>query len=85
MSGLKALYTIAEVAALLGVSRHVVRHWVEAGYLEVERIGRKRYVPLAAIRARARVWDSAVLIEAMRGNTTHTEPKRRKRGGFNRK
>lgn len=63
----KPLYTLAEVASLLGVSREVVRRWVERGDLEAEWIGGRRYVPLSSLKARGRVWDSVLMSAAIQG------------------
>lgn len=61
---LRALYTIDQVAELLGVSRHTVARWVKRGVLPtvtVDDNARQRFIPLSALRARAVVWDSVLL------------------------
>lgn len=66
----KALYSLTEVARMLGVTRDVVRRWVEQGDLPsvTMRKGGKRWVPLSALRARAQVWESAVMAERLNSN-----------------
>lgn len=58
---IKAMYSIAEVAAMLGVSDDKVRYMVEQGHLDSERIGSRLFIPLSGLQARPQVWESIVL------------------------
>lgn len=61
MSGgveLKALYTPAEVADLLGWPPQRVRRAIARGALPHVVVGGERYVPLSELQASPPVWDS---------------------------
>lgn len=63
MSGaveVKALYTPAEVASLLGWPPQRVRRAIARGALPDTEFAGERYVPLAVLQASAVVWDSIV-------------------------
>ena len=65
---IKPLYTLKEAARLLGVTHDVMRRWVEAGHLECEWFNGRRYVSLASLKARPRLWDSITLCQLARAN-----------------
>jgi excisionase family DNA binding protein len=43
------LFTIAEVAGMLKVSRHTVRSWIQKRWLRIIRVGRAVRIPASAI------------------------------------
>ncbi len=67
-----AIYTVTQVADLLGVSRHVVRRWVERGVLPTITFepGGKHWIPLAALRVRGLVWDSVLMRQQIAESST---------------
>ena len=67
---LQALYTVTEVADLLGWSRHKVRRLVDRGVLPHVTFeeGGTRYVPISALRARGMVWDSVLMLQRLRAD-----------------
>ncbi len=54
----KATYTLAEVARLLGLPESTVRDMGRSGKLTTTNFGGRTLVPLAALKANALVWDS---------------------------
>ena len=63
MSGratVKATYTPAEVAKLLGRPKSTVHDWVKSGALTTTEIAGQKLVPLAALRTNALVWESII-------------------------
>lgn len=64
---IKALYSVAEVAEMMGAEARAVRRMVDAGHLDCERIGDKVFIPLSTLQARPAIWDSILLREAHRG------------------
>jgi len=74
--------TPADVSALVGVSRHVVRRWMDAGVLTTEDFGGKRMIPLSALKAKAAVWDSILLLLSIRATSVQSVARMsRARGG----
>ncbi len=63
---IKPLYSLSEVALLLGMSKAAVRRLVDSGELRAERMGHKLWIPIASLRARASVWDAILLSETYR-------------------
>lgn len=55
---LKALYTPAEVAELLGWPPQRVRRAIDRGAFPHVVVGGERYVPLSELQASPSVWDS---------------------------
>lgn len=64
---IKPLYTIAEVARMLQVSRSTVERMVDNGDLDVSRLGKKRFVTLSGLQAQAAVWESIMMAQSYRG------------------
>lgn len=62
---IKALYTIAEVAELLGVKRDTVRRYIERGELYTINLGGKRRVPLTSLQSLPDVWASILLSRSL--------------------
>lgn len=68
MDNLKAAYGLSEFAAMLGESPRKVRALADRGKLPTEKIGNKRYVPLASIcEAFPLVWESMIKVAQLRG------------------
>ncbi len=61
---IKALYSIREVADMLGMSLEKVRNMIDEGHLDTEKIGGWHYIPLATLQARPAVWESIMLRSA---------------------
>lgn len=57
----KATYTPAEVAKMMGRPKSTVYRWVESGELITVQIGKQRLVPLAALRTMGLVWQSILM------------------------
>ena len=62
----KATYTPMEISRLLGQPKSTVYDWLNSGALTSVKIGRRRLVPLAALKAHGLVWDSIRLAEEAR-------------------
>lgn len=63
----KALYTLAEVARMIGRPRQTVSDWAKRGELTVTMFAGRQYVPLAAIQAHGLVWQSIQLADQVNG------------------
>lgn len=58
---LKALYTLAEVARLLGRPLRTVQRWAKRGRLATVQMAGSVFVPLAALQTQGLIWDSIKL------------------------
>jgi hypothetical protein len=65
----QALYTVPELARLVGITRQRMGAMLDAHGCRYVMSGRYRYVSLVALReCMPDVWDSALLVLAMRGH-----------------
>lgn len=74
LSLVKPLYSLAEVARLLGCSRQTVSTWAKMGALTVVQLGGRPRVPLAALQAHGMVWASIQLAAKVNGLAAGTRP-----------
>ncbi len=58
---IKPLYSLGEVAELIGWSKRKVYYHVSRGHLEATKRGRKWYMPLSTLRGMTDVWESIEL------------------------
>ena len=61
MVEVKALYTLGEVARLLGRPLRTVQRWAKRGRLATVQMAGAVFVPLAALQTQGLVWDSIKL------------------------
>lgn len=66
----KALYTIREVADMLGIGVRKVRRMVRLKQLDAEKIGESYFIPLSTLQARAALWESIELRQAFAADAT---------------
>lgn len=59
--GVKALYGLKEAAKLLGRPQQTVSDWADTGAILTVKMGRRRYVPLSALRQHGVIWESILL------------------------
>jgi hypothetical protein len=68
---LRAIYTIPEIARMAGISRQRAGRLLEAGGVDITRVGRARIVPLAAIQqAMPLFWESILQRECAVNDST---------------
>lgn len=67
MKEVKALYTQAEVAELLGRPKQTISRWVKDGSLPTVVIGTQKLIPLAGLKTPAIVWRSILLAAKANG------------------
>lgn len=58
---IKPLYTLSEVAAMLGRSVKTIKRWRRKGLLVTVDFGGRPMVAIATLKAQAAVWDSLLL------------------------
>jgi len=61
MSDMRPLYSVSQVAKMIGVTPAAIRRMIRCGHLESVRIGKKFYVTLAGLQASITLWESIKL------------------------
>jgi excisionase family DNA binding protein len=68
-SAVNPLYTPMQIARLLGQPKSTVYDWLDSGALVFVRMGKRRLVPLAALKTHGLVWESIQIAERIRAQT----------------
>lgn len=55
---IKPLYSAAEVARMLHLSKMTVRRWMKRGKIPTVDVGPRKMVPISALRVPAELWES---------------------------
>lgn len=61
MNIIKPLYTGAEISRLLQRPKQTVHRWMDSGLLPTVHVGTQRFVPIAALKTQALVWQSILI------------------------
>ena len=59
------MYSMTEVAEMLGRPKSTVRKWMSKGALATVEIDGLKYVPIAALKAHGLVWESIQLADRL--------------------
>lgn len=70
----QAIYSVATLARIANVTRHLMNRVLRANHIEMRRVGRALFVPLSEIRERIPwLWESLCAAEETR---RHPKPRR---------